>query len=295
MRESDALEVERRFKACSDRHHEVEIVVADYNDIWVRGTLPTFAMSEHGSLVAINWNFNGWGRRVRPYSAYGDDARLCIKVAARTGAELVDSGITAEGGAFALDGEQLTVATKSVMFDRFRNRDATKAEIEDAIVKATGRENVCWLPGDRNEPITCGHADSLIAFAGRKNVLINWVCDEMAEEFDVCDCNLRVFEAWADSEGQRLDIIRLPASSHPSGCNHCSSYINFAHVNGGIIIPKYGGVGEDKRAQAIISEAFENKLDVESFDVRAIAAGGGGIHCVTLQEPLSGVGMIKFA
>lgn len=287
VRDSDALEVERRFKSCSDKRHQVEIVAANYNDIWVRDTLPTFAISEHGSLVAINWNFNGWGRRVRSYSAYGDDAQLCIKVAALTGAEPIDSEIIAEGGAFAFDGGQITVATKSVMFDRFRNRDATRAEIEEAIVKATGRQKICWLPGDRNEPITCGHADSLIAFGRGRTVLMNWTFDEMTEEFDVCDYNMRVFKAWADSEEQKFDIVQLPAANRRGGYNHCSSYINFAHVNGGIIIPEYGDIDEDKYARAIISEAFGSKLDVEPVDVRGIAAAGGGIHCVTLQQPFS--------
>ena len=285
VRDADALELERRFRSSSDRRHQVEIVVANYNDIWVRDTLPTFAISEHGSLVAINWNFNGWGRRARSYAAYGDDAQLCIKVSSLTGAELVDSGITAEGGAFAFDGAQLTVATKSVMFDKCRNQNATKAEIEKAIVRATGRQKMCWLPGDRNEPITCGHADSLIAFTGGQTVLMNWTFDEMTEEFDVCDYNMRVFEAWIANQEQRFDIIQVPAASRRSGYNHCSSYINFAHVDGGIIIPEYGDVVEDKSARAIISEAFNGKLDVESVDVRAIAAAGGSIHCVTLQQP----------
>lgn len=285
VRDSDALEVERRFKSCSDKRHQVEIVVANYNDIWVRDTLPTFAISEHGLLVAINWNFNGWGRRARSYSAYGDDAQLCVKVAALTGAELVDSEITAEGGAFAFDEGQITVATKSVMFDRFRNGDATRMEIEQAIVKATGRQKICWLPGDRSEPITCGHADSLIAFTRGRTVLMNWTFDEMTEEFDVCDYNMRVFMAWADSEERKFDIIRLPAAKRTGSYANCSSYINFSHVNGGVIIPEYGDVDSDKCARAIMSEAFDGKLAVESVDVRAIAAAGGSVHCVTQQQP----------
>jgi agmatine deiminase len=286
-RDIDAAELERRFKSSSGERYQVEIVIASYNDIWARDTLPTFAVCDRGSLVAVNWNFNGWGRRVRPYAAYGDDAQLCNKIAALTGAELVDSGITAEGGAFAFDEDCLTIATRSVMFDRFRNPGCTKAELEEAIVKATGRQRICWLPGDRNEPITSGHADSFIAFAGKRNVLVNWVSDEMSAEFDVCDYNLRVFQAWSDRENQKLDVIRLPASRYPGGHSHCSSYINFAHVNGGIIVPEYGDIDGDKCAQTIISEAFGGKLDVESVDVRAIASAGGGIHCVTQQQPFT--------
>jgi agmatine deiminase len=206
-------ELERRFKPSSGMRYQVEIVIANYNDIWVRDTLPTFAVGDSSNLVAVNWNFNGWGRRVRPYAAYGDDALLCSKIAALTDATLVDSGITAEGGAFAFDEDSLTIATKSVMFDKFRNPSSTKMELEEAIMRATGRQRLCWLPGDRHEPITSGHADSFITFAGKRSVLVNWVCDEMCAEFDVCDYNLRVFKAWSNREDQKVDIIRLPAAT----------------------------------------------------------------------------------
>ncbi|WP_458156955.1 agmatine deiminase family protein [Bradyrhizobium sp. 18BD] len=35
----------------------------------------------------------------------------------------------------------------------------------------------------------------------------------------------------------------------------------------------------------MVSEAFDGKLAVESVDVRAIAAAGGSVHCVTQQQP----------
>lgn len=38
---------------------EVCTIAADYNDIWVRDTLPTFALDDHNSLRAIDWHFNG--------------------------------------------------------------------------------------------------------------------------------------------------------------------------------------------------------------------------------------------
>ncbi|MGY3547349.1 agmatine deiminase family protein [Bradyrhizobium sp. USDA 4469] len=286
VRETDARQLERRFEPSCARDHQLEIFVADYNDIWARDTLPTFARNTSGTLAAVNWNFNGWGRRVRPYASYGADAKLCKTVAALAGAELVDSGIVAEGGAFAFDEDQLIVATKSVLFDRFRNPGSTKAELEEAIRRATGRRSICWLPGDRNEPITSGHADSLIAFAGRRNVLMNWRADEMSPDFDVYDYNIRVFEAWSNREMRDFDVIRLPAARYPGGYNCCSSYINFVHVNGALIVPEFGDPEGDDCARAIIAEAFEDRRDIESVDMRAIAAAGGSIHCITQQQPL---------
>src|SRR4051812_19461674 len=69
-RDGEALDIERRFKRPSDSRYQVEIAVAEYNDIWVRDTLPTFAITKGGSLGAVNWNFNGWGRRVSRFGPY---------------------------------------------------------------------------------------------------------------------------------------------------------------------------------------------------------------------------------
>jgi agmatine deiminase len=38
----------------------VEIIEAPVDDIWMRDIAPTFALSESG-LIAVDWNFNGWG------------------------------------------------------------------------------------------------------------------------------------------------------------------------------------------------------------------------------------------
>lgn len=42
---------------------------------------------------------------------------------------------------------------------------------------------------------------------------------------------------------------------------------------------------QDTRAFEIISEVFSNR-SVVSVDANDIAFGGGGIHCITQQQPL---------
>ena len=289
VRETEASEVDQRFKLASNGTRRVELVVVHYNDIWVRDTLPTFARGEPDKLYAINWNFKGWGRRARTYASYGDDARLCGKIAALTGAEIVDSKIVAEGGAFVFDGDRLTVATKSVMFDRLRNPGCNKTEIEEAILAATGSQRVCWLPGDRNEPMTLGHADSMIAFVGKQQALFDWTVDETSADFDVCDYNLRVFREWASREGLHYDIIRIPRPKYAVSRHQCSSYVNFAWVNGAIIVPGYGDVGGDQCARMIVSDIVGNAMPVLTVDMSAIACAGGSVHCVTQQQPDLGV------
>lgn len=211
VRDCDAAALERRFAHVGDNRRSIELIITNFNDIWVRDTLPTFAISTGGSLVAVDWNFNGWGRRARQFGPYGEDAQLCKKIASRIRAELMDSGVVAEGGAFVFDEREIVVVTKSVMFDPFRNPGRGKLDIEEAVMDATGRTRVCWLPGDRSEPVTTGHADSMVAFASSGAALINWVADETSAEYDICDYNSRVFKSWIIESGRELEIIKLPA------------------------------------------------------------------------------------
>lgn len=280
-------ELEQRFKAKSDQTFCVELISAEYNDIWVRDTLPTFAIADSGSLVAIDWKFNGWGRRVRSYAQYSKDSGLSRKVATLINAQIVNSGVTAEGGAFAFDGRGLIVATKSVMFDKFRNHKFSKNTLESALLNASCCSSICWLPGDRNETITTGHADSILSFAENNIVLFHWTNDENSPEYDVCDYNLRVFQEWAKSQNRQYEIILLPAPDRKYDDSYCASYVNYAHVNGAVIVPKFvEALGpEDEYARDKIFEAFGGKRRVEMVDMRAIAVAGGSIHCVTQHEP----------
>jgi agmatine deiminase len=61
------------------------------------------------------------------------------------------------------------------------------------------------------------------------------------------------------------------------------SYINHLVVNGAVIACGYGEPEADARAAAILEEAYGRP--VVTIDARPIFARGGGIHCITQQQP----------
>ena len=65
-----------------------------------------------------------------------------------------------------------------------------------------------------------------------------------------------------------------------------SSYINFYIANGGIVMPSFDDEKADKKAQNIIKSVFPKRkiLALNGID---ISLGGGNIHCITQQQPLS--------
>jgi agmatine deiminase len=70
-----------------------------------------------------------------------------------------------------------------------------------------------------------------------------------------------------------------------------ASYLNFLIVNGLVLMPKYWKPGmseqikaRDEAAVAVMQSVFPDKKIV-AIDVLAVNWGGGGIHCITRNEP----------
>lgn len=55
-------------------------------------------------------------------------------------------------------------------------------------------------------------------------------------------------------------------------------------INGAIIAPEFGDEETDEAAFRLLSRLYPER-DVVQLNIDAIAAGGGGIHCVTNQLP----------
>ena len=64
---------------------------------------------------------------------------------------------------------------------------------------------------------------------------------------------------------------------------YCRSFINFYIANGGIVFPRYGRK-TDEAAQATIARAFPGR-EIAPVDIEEIVHAGGGIHCITQQQP----------
>jgi agmatine deiminase len=262
---------------------DVKIIPTQYNDVWVRDTLPTFAVGSDNSLIAIDWHFNGWGKT--PGLPYRQDVKLSRLIARIVGANLIATKIVAEGGAFTFDGQDTIVATQSVMLHSERNGTHDQNFLQDALLRGTQCKSVCWLPGDKFEPISRGHADAILTFANHNTVLFHWIEDEQSQERKVCERNLHAFKRWMEKERRKYDIIKL-SSFTSSNTHYCTSYVNFVHVNGATVVPVHGGQFSkfDDRALGIIREIFGKPA--APVAIRDIAAYGGGIHCCTQQEPL---------
>ncbi len=92
-----------------------------------------------------------------------------------------------------------------------------------------------------------------------------------------------------DAKGRRLEIIGVPAPETLSDDHGFVdwSYINHLVVNGGVIACGFGEAKADARAREILGDAYPGRR-VVSVDARELFARGGGIHCITQQQPKAG-------
>ena len=89
-----------------------------------------------------------------------------------------------------------------------------------------------------------------------------------------------------DARGRPIEVIVIPEaeSVETDDDRFCRSYVNSYLVNGGVVMPAYG-VPEDGLARETWQALFPDR-EVALVDISAIAPGGGGIHCITQQQPL---------
>lgn len=270
----------------------MDIHVAPLDDAWVRDMGPTFVLGEAAadgtrSLGAVNWVFNGWG--AQDWASWDNDALVGERVAEWTGAERIDSPIVNEGGGIHVDGEGTVLLTETVQLDPGRNPGLGTSQIESELFRTLGVTKAIWLPRGltRDSGLfgTRGHVDIVATFARPGVVLVHSQQDETHPDFEVSREIIRVLSAETDAAGRSLEIIEVPAPTVlRDGEGWVDySYINHLLVNGGVIACAFGDQ-RDARAAEILAEAYPGRT-VVSVDACPLFARGGGIHCITQQQP----------
>ncbi|MEV1026323.1 agmatine deiminase family protein [Streptomyces sp. NPDC050264] len=270
---------------------EIELVERDLDDAWMRDIGPTFVKDRaSGELAAVDWTFNGWG--AQDWARWEHDAKIARHVADLTGAPAHSSPLVNEGGAIHVDGEGTVLLTETVQLDPDRNRDWTKEQAEAEIHARIGTSEAIWLPrgltGDYGEFGTRGHVDIVAAFAAPGVVMVHSQRDPAHPDFEVSREIIGLLSGRTDARGRPLEIVEIPAPSvladDEGWLDH--SYINHYLCNGGVVLCGFDDP-RDEEAAALFRRLFPAR-EVTLVDARTIFAGGGGIHCITQQQPVAG-------
>lgn len=265
----------------------VEVVEGPVDDLWARDTLPCFLLASDPAdsqpLAAGIVQFNGWGNKQR----HDADASLARHVAALLGVPVVESGLVGEGGGIEVDGEGTVLAARSSWVNDNRNPGRTEQSIADALVDMLGAERLIWVDGLAGADITDGHIDTLARFADPSTIVLDAPFDDPDDPWSVTAADTRrTLLRAAKLDGGRYDLVDLHQPETWRGDDEAflASYVNYFVCNGAVIAPSFGDVAADERSAELLAELHPDR-EIRQITIDGIAAGGGGIHCATQQQP----------
>lgn len=260
---------------------QINCVEIPIDDGWFRDNGPNFLVNDRGDVAGACFGFNAWGGNYEPFE---DDAQAAPRLMSTLGLQMFPSRMIAEGGGITVDGEGTLITTETCFLNPNRNPGWSKSEVEAELCRMLGVTKVIWIPGDPYEDETNGHVDCLAAFVGPGRVLVEAAFDGAHPRYDVLMENRRALEGQTDAKGRILDLIFIEdAWQCDEGERFCTSYINSYIANGAVIMPFYG-LSADDRAKATYQQLFPRR-EIIPLRIDDIAPGGGGIHCITQQQP----------
>ena len=265
----------------------VDVLECPLDDSWMRDAGPVFVRTADGEVVGVDFDFNGWGRKFLPYDA---DAALARRVLERLAVRRVHAPLVLEGGAITVDGEGTLVTTESVLCNPNRNPGVSRRAIERLLREHLGVEVVIWLAaGLVEDRDTDGHVDNVCHFVAPGRVLVQTVRDRSNPNHAVLADNAERLRAARDARGRRLEVIDLPVLPYVPGCDPpvVAPYLNLYLANGAAIVPVCGQE-TDARALALIGGALPGR-ELVPVPGDTLARGGGGVHCITQQQPAKGL------
>lgn len=277
-------EVAHRYLSGGIAIHETAL-----GDSWMRDFGPTFVLDEGGALGAVDWTFNGWGGRTFPERS--EDALIGAFVANEAGAIRLPSKLVNEGGAIHTDGEGTVLLTESVQLNPNRNPCWSRVDIETELQQRLGTKKAIWLKrglhADAGFWGTDGHVDTLAAFVKPGVIVAHHQPDPNHPDYSVTRDNIALLESETDANGKPFTVIPItaPAERFCDGDPLACSYINFYYANGAVILCAFDDPQDDITAE--IFRELHPEREVLSVLATVIFEGGGGIHCITQQEPLA--------
>ena len=284
---------------------QVDFVIAETDQFWARDCGPMFVTDEEGNPAILDWNYNGYARMDKFGSDVPEDMRwempefvreeylenyvkdnlLAEKIARTIGFENVNlNWFVLEGGAIETDGCGTIITTESCILNENRNPGTSRKEAEIYFKKYLGATNVIWLKGSPDEDITDGHIDGLVRFADA-NTIVTMTKDDYYETYDYTpkgDYN-KVINA-KNADGQKYRIVTLPITAEEvEWLGWRANYLNYYAGNNVVLVPVYNDV-MDAEALRILGNIYPDK-EIIPINGEILSVLGGGIHCVTQQQP----------
>ena len=268
---------------------DVEVVTAALNDAWMRDIGPTFVLDDGGRLGAVDWVFNGWGApglgragtRTRSIGAdvagtlRGQPRRL-----SRSSTRAAASRSTARAPCSS---------PKLCSSIRAATRDSARPTSRPNWPGPSAPRHVVWLPRgltrDSERFGTRGHVDIVAAIPSPGTAAGPFPAESGTPRFRGQPGHHQPPRHHPGRGRPGMEHHRSPRPGNPDGRGRLRR-LQLHQPSGGqrrchrlhVRRP------EDEKALRILGDAYPGR-SVVGIDARELFARGGGIHCITQQQP----------
>ena len=242
-------------------HTNITWHIVPTDNSWLRDNGPVYA-TDGKHIWLQNWKFDAWGGNFGADVGYENDDLVPVYIGKYLNLTVEDrQDYVLERGNLEFNGAGILAIGWDCQDDR--NPGMTQAEHEAILKEAFGVTQIVWAYGHDPEDKTTGHIDGTARFVASDTLAI---ADDYGSETE------RDLVVAAEEAG--LKVVRYPGDP------------NWLVGNGFVAAMGEGDRAIDAELKSQLESLFPGR-DVYTLDVGAIAAAGGGIHCVTNDRPAS--------
>jgi len=251
--------------------------IMSYDWAWMRDNGPVWVEVD-GEVEVTDWGFNGWGGEV---SYWDQDDDVPCQVAAAESVPCQTWSYINERGTLEFNGTNTLITSWTVL--EHRNPGVPQSQLEDSLEAAFGVSQVVWLVGSSPGDLTRGHTDGIARFIDANTVAVGRYIDQG-------DPDAQLYEDAATTiQSAGFDVVRVdfPGNFTYRGEVMAANYMNWLVTDGLVIVCGFDTPAWDNAAADTIQSFFPDR-DVIVVDVRELWYWGGGVHCVTNDQPVGG-------
>ncbi len=232
--------------------------VIPVDNSWMRDNGPVY-VTDGAETRIQDWRFDAWGGNFGSSVPYENDDLVPLRVAEYLGMAVEDhQDYVLERGNLEFNGAGTLVLNWDCQDDR--NPGMTRVEHEAILAEAFGLTRIIWAFGHYPGDGTTGHIDGTARFVDRDTIAI-------ADYGSPIELDLAVA-----CQEAGLEVVWYPGDP------------NWLVGNGFVAAMSSGNVATDAELKAQLESLFPGR-DVHMIDAGTIASAGGGIHCVTNDQP----------
>ncbi|WP_028865830.1 agmatine deiminase family protein [Psychromonas aquimarina] len=234
--------------------------VVPFDNAWMRDNGPIYVTNGKKTWIQ-NWSFDAWGGNFGGTVSYSKDNLIPDYVAKQLNVESKQYlDYILEKGNVEVNGDGILVINWDCQDQR--NPGMTKQEHEAVLKEKLGVHTIVWAYGHYPEDGTTGHIDGTARFISSDTLVITVLDDSTTDD-----------QLVTDTQAAGLKVLRY--NGNP----------NWLVGNGFIVAMGEQNDDYNKELQVRL-ESFYPDRNVYLIDASIIAEAGGGIHCVTNDQPL---------